>query len=703
MPMDSKKKSWMSRVGIVVFAALLVEIITIVQYQHVREIMQEEMDIRSRSIVVAMADKIAHTLELTESTMRENLRDVRHSMAHPDSVFSCMVRLIDDNPHVVGGCLAVSPYYYPSKGRLFEPYASKLPNGTIVVSQIGGPDHDYTENEEYKWIMAHRSHCWTDPYVYGPDSLQYATYSYPIKDANDSIVAICGLDIDLTWLGDTLNARQPYPSSFAMLFTENGEMVTGPPAGHTSPADVQHALAVLRGEVPPSARPKIDIRTVKLEKDPYWVVVQVCRPDEVFARMRKLRLQQLFFVLLGMLILYFMISRFASNEKKLRLASEEQARIAGELEVAKRIQQEMLPKTFPPYVYGSLEPAQGVGGDLFDFFTRDGKLFFCIGDVSGKGVPASMLMSMTHSLFRVLANKEERPSRILQALNKELCRGNDTNMFITFFMGCLDLYSGLLRFGNAGHDKPFLLTEEITLLPTQAHLPLGVFSDTHYEDQTLVLAPGTALFLYTDGLTEAMNEQRKLFGREGVTKVLNAFLEDKDSSLETLVSSMSNAAHRFAGKAPQSDDLTMLAFRFDPEDSLHEEITLQNNVEEVTRLGEFVKDYLGKLEMDAKTAAGLRLALEETVVNVINYAYPKGETGVLVILADSNHREIRFTLLDSGDPFDPTTVLEADTTLDAQNRPIGGLGVLLSRRLTDSISYTRLDGKNVLTLTKSIL
>jgi sigma-B regulation protein RsbU (phosphoserine phosphatase) len=179
-------------------------------------------------------------------------------------------------------------------------------------------------------------------------------------------------------------------------------------------------------------------------------------------------------------------------------------------------------------------------------------------------------------------------------------------------------------------------------------------------------------------------------------------MADNNPSLEKLVSSMSDAAHSFAGKAPQSDDLTMLVVRFAPENVLHEEIVLQNNVEEVTRLSTFVKGFLGKLEMDRKTAAGIRLAVEETAVNVINYAYPKGETGTLTILADTNHQEVRFTLIDSGIPFDPTTVLEADTTLDAQNRPIGGLGVLLSRRLTDSISYTRQEGQNVLTLTKSI-
>ena len=165
---------------------------------------------------------------------------------------------------------------------------------------------------------------------------------------------------------------------------------------------------------------------------------------------------------------------------------------------------------------------------------------------------------------------------------------------------------------------------------------------------------------------------------------------------------LSNAAHLFAGDAPQSDDLTLLAIHFAPDDTVREQITLTNDVADVDGLTAFVKDYCARLEMDGKTTAGIRLALEETVVNVMNYAYPEGETGTIQILADSNHREVRFTVIDSGKPFDPTTVLEADTTLDAMNRPIGGLGVLLTRKLMDSVSYCRYDEKNILSLTKTI-
>lgn len=689
--------------GIVVIAAALVEIITIVQYERIRRITLEEMNLRSRVVLVSLSEVLEHTLELTEATMRENLWDVKRSLIHPDSIGTAMRRLIDDNPHVVGGCLAFTPYYYPSVGRLYEPYASKNEKGEIEVNQIAGPDHDYTLNGEFSWVVDNELPSWTDPYIYGEDSLYYATYSFPVKDKYGQLAAVCGLDIDLTWLGDTLNHRQPFESSYCMLLTKEGEFVAGPSKGHIPSAEVERAVAVLKGDLPESAYPGISIRKTELEREPYWQLVQVYKTDEVLSKMRHQRRQQMWFIILGLAFLAFVIHQYFKNEKKLLKASEEQARISGELAVAQNIQREMLPKTFPSIVYGSLEPAREVGGDLFDFFTRDGKLFFCIGDVSGKGVPSAMLMSMVHSIFRMITQKFESPSVILKTLNRELCRGNDTCMFMSFFVGILDLYSGELNFGNAGHDKPFLLTDDISVLPVKANLPLGVFPDTHFDEQSCTLAPGSTLMLYTDGLTEAMNLERKEFGRDGVMRVLRSYLSADDKSLEGLVSSMCQAAHDFAGEAPQSDDLTLLALRFDPENTICRELTLSNDTAEVSRMSDFVKDFFAGLEIDKKTAAGIRLALEEAVVNVIDYAYPDGEKGEVLIQADSNHKEVRFTIIDSGIPFDPTSMLEPDTTLDAQNRPIGGLGILLSRRLMDSISYSRKDGQNVLSLTKTIL
>ncbi|MBO4756399.1 MAG: SpoIIE family protein phosphatase [Bacteroidales bacterium] len=699
--MKINQRNWLSRVGIVVIAAVLVELISIVQYQRIRSVMEEEISTRSRAAIVSLQAEIGHMLELTETTMKENLWQIQRSLSHPDSLFPAMRYLIDDNPNVVGGCLAFVPNYYPSKGRIFEPYSSKK-DGVISVVQLAGPDHDYTQNAEFWEVAESGKPDWSDPYLYGTDStmMSLTTYSYPVFDEKGKLAAVCGLDMDLTWLGDTLNARPPYPSSFVIMLTQDNVVVATPSSSRISQAQIDDALSLIQDGKMESADGKTVIVLSQMERDPYWKLAQVSRTDELFAQVRRMRWRQIPLILLGLAILFFMINRFARNEKKLREASAEQARISGELEVARSIQKEMLPKSFPEGIYGVLEPAREVGGDLFDFYRRDGKLFFCIGDVSGKGVPSAMLMSVVHSLFRSVSARVESPSQIMQALNAQICEGNDSNMFATFFIGCLDLYTGRLHYVNAGHDKPFLLDASASLLAVKSNLPLGVFADTEFVEQAMTLSPGSGLFLYTDGVTEAKDGNRQAFGRSRVEEALNAHLADTPQGI---VNALNEAVHGFAGDAPQSDDLTMLMIRFEPGDVLREELTIINEREEVNRLSEFVKGFLGKIEMDRRTASGLRLALEEAVVNVINYAYPAGEKGSVSIYADSNRREVRFTVVDTGSPFDPTAVLSADTTLDVQHRPIGNLGILLSRKLMDSTSYCRKGIYNVLTLTKNIV
>ena len=235
--------------------------------------------------------------------------------------------------------------------------------------------------------------------------------------------------------------------------------------------------------------------------------------------------------------------------------------IMSELNVAHSIQMSMIPKTFPAFpdredieLFASLTPAKAVGGDLYDFFIRDEKLFFCIGDVSGKGVPASLVMAVSRTLFRNIAAHADLPSHIVKTMNENICEGNDNCMFVTLWVGVLDLQTGHLCYCNAGHDAPYLGTE---LLPCDANLPIGVAPDLKYTDQEIVIAPGKILFLYTDGLTEAENGSRALFGMQRIEEVIKGF----KGSPEELIETMADAVHQFVGDTEQSDDLTMLAFR----------------------------------------------------------------------------------------------------------------------------------------------
>ena len=701
--MNPVRKSGISRVAIVVVAALLVEIISILQYRRVSGIMMDGMDVRSRIVLGSVADRISHVLELTESSVNENMKDLRGSLSSSDKVFDALTYAIDDNPHIVSGCIGFEPGYFKDQGDYFEPAVFKT-SGGFVRKQLGSAEHDYRQHPSYKNVVKTRVPDWSEPYPNGgnPDE-KIITYSTPLIDDNGVLAGVYGVDIEADWLGDTLNANTHLKSSFRLLLTGDGALVAGPPSSMTSPEEVEEALALIRrGSGSLIQDKKFSIRTFTMPKEPHWQIANVYYMDEIFAPVRKVRLQQIGLVLLGLLILFFMINRFARNEKKLRDASAEQARLGGELEVARRIQQEMLPKTFPDNIFGLLEPAREVGGDLFDFYRRDGKFFFCIGDVSGKGVPSAMLMSMVHSLFRMVSEQEESPSRILSALNRQICRGNDSNMFITFFVGTLDAYTGRFRYSNAGHDKPFLLTDNASLLPAKANLPLGVFPDTTYQEEVVTLSPGTSIFLYTDGLTEAKNPQRKAFGRPRVEEILSAGLK-ASSSPEEMVKALSDAAHSFAAEAPQSDDLTMLMIHYAPGELLTRNLVLNNDSEALPMLSAFLKEYLGLLNLDQKLSLSLRLAVEETVVNAINYAYPSGKSGTVNVYADSDFKEVRFTVVDKGIPFDPTAVIPASTSLDVKDRNIGGLGILLTRKIMDSVSYCRKEESNVFTLTKNIV
>jgi sigma-B regulation protein RsbU (phosphoserine phosphatase) len=255
------------------------------------------------------------------------------------------------------------------------------------------------------------------------------------------------------------------------------------------------------------------------------------------------------------------------NELKTTTASK--AAIENELKVAHDIQMAMLPKIFPPFpdrndvdIYGMVDPAKDVGGDLFDFFIIDNKLFFCIGDVSGKGVPASLVMAVTRSLFRNISAHTAEPDSIVTALNEALTDGNEANMFVTVFVGILDLSNGLLRYCNAGHDAPMLIGQSVGLVPCDPNLPIGVLPGCKYTVQELMVEQQTTIFLYTDGLNEAEDLNHMQFGIQRVQDLAEELLAAGQNQPATIIEKMTEAVRTFVGKAEQSDDLTMLAIQY---------------------------------------------------------------------------------------------------------------------------------------------
>ena len=251
---------------------------------------------------------------------------------------------------------------------------------------------------------------------------------------------------------------------------------------------------------------------------------------------------------------------------QLEQVTTQKERIESELRIARNIQLSMVPSVFPKLpgldLYASMTPAKAVGGDLYDFFVRDNQLYFCIGDVSGKGVPAALFMMMTKSLFRAYSSEEDMPDRIVTQMNIILSENNKNHMFVTLFVGILDLASGLLRYCNAGHENPIVINKEVSLLSLQRIFPVGFFPDTTYQMQEFTLEPQTTLLLYTDGLNEAMNADQKMIGIQKILDEVNHTIQTGRPSPKALIEQLTQSVHEFVGDTEQSDDLTMLAISY---------------------------------------------------------------------------------------------------------------------------------------------
>jgi len=250
---------------------------------------------------------------------------------------------------------------------------------------------------------------------------------------------------------------------------------------------------------------------------------------------------------------------------QLEKVTTQKERIESELRIARNIQLSMVPSVFPELpemeIYASMTPAKAVGGDLYDFFVRDNQLFFCIGDVSGKGVPAALFMMMTKSLFRAYSSEESMPERIVTQMNNIICENNKNHMFVTLLVGVLDLESGLLRYCNAGHEPPIVINKEACFLSLHHIFPVGFFPDTVYVMQEVVIEPDTTILLYTDGVNEAMNAKEEMYGFERILDEVNHTIKTCHLTTIALIDRLTQSVNNFVGDTEQSDDLTMLAIR----------------------------------------------------------------------------------------------------------------------------------------------
>ena len=389
--------------------------------------------------------------------------------------------------------------------------------------------------------------------------------------------------------------------------------------------------------------------------------------------------------------------------------AEAAARIDRELEYAKQIQLSALPTNFPEgeeyRIYAQMIAAKEVGGDFYDFYRlNDTTVAFLAADVSGKGIPAAMFMMTAKTIIKDLAERGLSVNEVFTKANEKLCQNNESGMFVTAWMGILDLTTGNLQYANAGHNPPLLkhANGEFEYLKTRAGFVLAGMDGVRYRCGELTLHPGDRLFLYTDGVTEATNTNNQLYGEERLLGFMN---DNAAVDAVELLPALKANIDAFVGEAPQFDDITMLMFDYKPDlgGMYMESQTFPAKVEALSDVLGFVDRTLENYECPMKIQTAVCVAIEEVFVNIAHYAYGDAQGDMTLGIAfEPESRNITFRMSDRGVAFDPLKKPDPDITLSAQEREIGGLGIFIAKKTMDCINYTYENGENILTMTKKI-
>ena len=392
-----------------------------------------------------------------------------------------------------------------------------------------------------------------------------------------------------------------------------------------------------------------------------------------------------------------------------RYIAEAAARIDKELEYAKQIQLSALPTNFPTgedySIYAQMIAAKEVGGDFYDFYKLgDTTVAFLAADVSGKGIPAAMFMMTAKTIIKDLAESGMAVNDIFTRANEKLCENNEADMFVTAWMGILDLQTGNMKYANAGHNPPLLKHADgsFEYLRSRAGFVLAGIEGFNYRINELQLKAGDRLFLYTDGVPEATNAESELYGED---RLLNFMNQNTVAPATELLPALKADIDAFVGEAPQFDDITMLMFDYKPQEggARMTSKTFPAKTDALSEVLGFVEETLESYECSMKNQTAICVAIEEVFVNVASYAYGEGSGDVTLDIGfDEANRDVTFRLIDQGVPFDPLKKPDPDITLAIEERQVGGLGIFIVKKTMDTVHYAYEDGKNILTMIKKI-
>ena len=491
-----------------------------------------------KNLVKTTTGKIDRLMSDVETAVASQKWIIGEKLGDPDYMYKITRELVENSPYIVGSTVAFEPGYYRSKGHFYAPYTCQETDGSLKCFQLGNENNDYFTQSWYADALKARKAIWSEPYFdEGGAKIMMSTYSMPIWSSSTNICAIFTADLSLEQLMDYVAKIRPYRNSYVIM--KAGDKVLVGEAEEKAKRAGAYVGKVLN---------------IEDRADNGWTVEVGCPIEEIMRGPQKIINRIIIFSALG-LCLILGVSVFYTS--RLQKSTAQRERMAGEFNTARNIQSDILPTDFPDNVYAVLRPAREVGGDLYDFVRRGDKLYFIVGDASGKGVPAALFSFMAEAAFQMCCSMNLDPGEICGRINEALARNNEMSMFVTAFVGALDLKTGELQFGCAGHNPPVVVTPDgkASFLTVKRGPPTGAMSGFFYPCQTAQIPRGAKIMVYTDGITEAERVNHAQFGDGRLLEFASACGErDVRSTTQGLLS----AVDCFVDGAEQSDDITIM-------------------------------------------------------------------------------------------------------------------------------------------------
>jgi len=662
-----------------ILAALFLVISMAVQfvmsYRQAARNVQENIDLKTQ----IAHEKILFELYDAYDVVDQMKHFVADNVAQPDNILKGTRDLLKRYPSCYTVGVSFPENFYPAKGKWFSPCSYRL-NDSIISTVTGGTDFDYFQREWYKGALkSGNKGYWGKPYWSHVIDKTIFTYSDNFVDNAGNPICVVNVDFSLEWMQQLLEQFKLIDEAVCVIYSSDGTVLTSSDnqTGYDTAPLNENDWIVSR-----QTFEWIDIEMVIAV--PQWLVWK-----SILWRI----LWSLVVLVLSILVVGVLIRRMLRDQQeKARLETEKKV-MDLELHIANGIQMGILRHDFPQdddmTMYADLLPMREVGGDLYDFSRQGDVLWFIIGDVSGKGIPATMFMSAAVNLFRSALGHQTSPKAIIEEMNAVLSDNNPTLTFVTAFIGRLHIPSGQLLFCNAAHMPPMVKSSDnsVRLINMIPNIPLGYEKTFKFVEEGCMLDMDEKLVLYTDGVTEARDTERKMMGEP---KWLDIVSHDDD---------LLEAVKRYIGEAEPTDDITLMTIR---KKSAAQPISVcvPNHIEQWPSLRRTLHEYGVCVGIEKHTLKKLEIALEEAVVNVISYSHAtEMELKIQRSSLDVQRPALNVTLTDNGVPFDPTSS-ECDTAKVIEERQIGGLGISLLRQITDELHYQRTDEKNQLTIIK---